>query len=132
VIRRIIDCLWLSILSIALAFSILGAICCFISLANAQVHQHPNETIIGPTAQFYETWKRPDMPDVSCCNKADCYATPARMEGGKVLALHRESGDWIEIPAAKVELNRISPDGLSHLCASSYKYVYCFVWGGGT
>jgi hypothetical protein len=102
------------------------------SSAAAQVHQHPTETITGATAHFYETWQRPDMPDMSCCDKKDCYATPARMEGGKVLALHRESGDWIEVPEAKIELNRTSPDSRNHLCASEYKFIYCFIWGAGT
>lgn len=100
--------------------------------APAQEHRHPTETIAGATGKFYETWKRPDMPDVSCCNLMDCYATPSRHHGGKVQALHRESGDWIDIPPNKIELNRDSPDGLSHLCATAWKFVFCFKEGGGT
>lgn len=100
--------------------------------AIAQEHHHPTETITGATAKFYETWKRPDMPEVSCCNLQDCYATPSRHHDGKVQALHRESGEWLDIPADKIEVNRDSPDGLSHLCASKWKHVYCFKEGGGT
>jgi hypothetical protein len=95
-------------------------------------HHHPAETITGATAEFYETWKRPDMPSVSCCNQMDCYATPARFRNGRIEALHRESSTWIEVPPQKVEMNRNSPDGRNHLCASPQKYVFCFVAGGGT
>jgi len=27
---------------------------------------------------FYSTWMMPDHPNVSCCNKQDCYPTEAR------------------------------------------------------
>lgn len=99
--------------------------------AHSQVHQHPTETITGATAEFYETWYRPDAPSSSCCSEKDCYATPARMEGGKVMALHRETGKWIEVRAEAIEQNRVSPDGRNHLCATAYEFVFCFVWGGG-
>lgn len=97
----------------------------------AQEHHHPTGPISGATGKFYETWKRPDMPEISCCNLLDCYATPSRHRGGRVQALHRESGDWIDIPPEKIELNRDSPDGLSHLCANAAKFVFCFKEGGG-
>lgn len=105
-----------------------------VALARADAHQHhhPTEVIEGAQAKFYETWMRPDMPAVSCCNQMDCYATPARTHGGKLQALHRESGDWIDVPAEKVEHNRDSPDGRNHLCASKWKHVFCFLMGGGT
>lgn len=118
--------LWLVILAIAwaiVAFSV--------GKARAEDHRHPTETITGATAKFYETWKRPDQPSISCCNLADCYATPSRHKGGHIQALHRESGDWIDVPAEKVELDRDSPDGMSHLCARPDKHVYCFVFGAG-
>ena len=122
--------LW-STISILVAFII--AITWALTMpAHSQEHRHPNETITGATGKFYETWRRPDMPSVSCCNLSDCYATPSRMRSGRVQAVHRESGDWIDIPPEKIELNRDSPDGLSHLCAASYKFVFCFVMGGGT
>jgi hypothetical protein len=102
------------------------------SSAAAQVHQHPTETITGATAQFYETWQRPDMPDMSCCDKKDCYATPARMEGGKVSPCTARAASGSRCPRPRSRLNRTSPDGRNHLCASEYKFVYCFIWGGGT
>jgi hypothetical protein len=53
------------------------------------------------------------------------------MHGGKVQALHRESGEWIDVPPEKIEQNRDSPDGRNHLCASTEKFVFCFVAGAG-
>jgi hypothetical protein len=95
-------------------------------------HHHPTETIYGPRAEFYRTWHMPDAPGVSCCSDRDCYVTRTRYRGGKIQAIHRESADWIDIPPEKIELNRDSPDGLSHMCASPLKYVFCFKEGGGT
>lgn len=123
---------WRHVLALIAIEAVVIALCALIGHAGAQEHRHPGETITGATAQFYETWKRPDMPDVSCCDKKDCYATPSRHRGGRIQALHRESGEWIDIPPDRVELNRDSPDGLSHLCASASQFVYCFKEGGGT
>ena len=103
--------------------------CCAPALAD---HVHPTETITGATAAFYETWMRPDMPDVSCCNRMDCYATQARRRGGRIEARHRESGDWVEVPRERLEQNRDSPDGRNHLCASADRFVFCLVMGGGS
>ena len=100
--------------------------------ARAQEHHHPTETIYGATAEFYRTWRRPDAPGISCCSDKDCYVTRTRYRGGKIQAIHRESGDWIDVPPEKVEQNRDSPDGLSHICASAMKFVFCFKEGGGT
>ena len=56
-----------------------------------------------------------------------------------LVALRREDGKWLKVPQAKVELNRDSPDGQSHLCApppeTEHLYengVICFKEGGGT
>lgn len=109
------------------------------TLALAQEHHHPTETINGAQAKFYDTWKRPDMPGVSCCNRADCYATEARQRNGRWLARRREDGKWLSVPASKVEQNRDSPDGRSHLCApppvgeGNYENgVICFIASAGT
>ena len=67
--------------------------------------------------KFYSTWFMPDEPDMSCCNKADCYPTEIQMRGGKIYARRREDGAWLPVPAAKVEHNRSNPDGRNHLCA---------------
>jgi len=102
-----------------------------IPLAHAQEHIHPTGPITGPAAKFYETWKQPDNPAASCCNKIDCYATEARLRGGQWYARQRETGEFIPVPPNKVELDRDSPDGLSHVCANPMGVVYCFKAGGG-
>jgi len=102
--------------------------------ALAQEHRHPGETITGARAKFYETWMRPDMPTVSCCNKSDCdFATVVKRVGSQWKAC-RKVGDKEQcfiIPPEKVEENRDSPDGLGHLCTVGTT-VICFHPGGGT
>jgi hypothetical protein len=107
--------------------------------AVAQHHHHPTETITGEVGKFYETWMRPDMPHVSCCNLKDCYATAAKFENGRWRAQRREDGKWLTIPESKIERNRDMPDGRAHLCAatphgeSSYENgVICFGVGSGS
>ncbi len=105
----------------------------------AQVHEHPTEVITGEVARFYETWMRPDNPNLSCCNRADCYAAPTRFQNGRWLAKRREDERWLVVPPKKIERNRDSPDGRSHLCApppaneSNHENgVICLVLGNGT
>lgn len=123
---------WAAIGAAVIAAFLAGAVILLLLYeAHAQEHQHPTETITGATALFYETWRRPDIPTSSCCDQKDCYATKARQHSGKLQAMHRETGEWIDVPPEKVEQNRDSPDGLNHLCASSVKFVYCFISGAG-
>lgn len=105
--------------------------------AQAQEHRHPVADL-EMHDKFYSTWMRPDMPTQSCCNKADCYPTEARMQGGRWQAKRREDGKWLSIPATKIEQNRDSPDGRNHLCAPppDRERVYdsgviCFIAGVG-
>lgn len=88
--------------------------------------------------RFYSTWNMPNAGmrrTVSCCNKNDCYPTRIWAENGKYWALHRESGESIEVPANKLEQlqpdEEESPDGQSHICASRQKAVYCATMGSG-
>jgi hypothetical protein len=114
------------------AFWFAVALLLLLPLAHADEHRHGDQAILGATGKFYESWRRPDNPNISCCSYLDCYATRARMRNGKLQALHRESGEFIDIPPEKVEQNRDSPDGLNHICAGPGKNVFCFVSGGGT
>jgi hypothetical protein len=101
------------------------------------VHHH-----VGATAavdRFYSTWFKPDNPTKSCCNQQDCYATPSKFEDGQWWAMRRDDDKYLPIPWEKIEKNRDSPDGRSHLCAptaNNRSYppdtVFCFVLGGGT
>jgi hypothetical protein len=100
------------------------------SVAWAQ-HRHPNATYFGATAKFYETWMKPDDPQSSCCSLTDCApVSQVRQINGKWEALPEGSNVWLSIPAAKVEQNRDSPDGRSHLCRIG-STVLCFIAGAG-
>lgn len=108
------------------------------AIAQEIPHQHPTETLTGDVAKFYSTWNRPDNPNLSCCNRADCYATQMRTSGGRIQAKRREDGKWLNIPATKIETGRDSPDGRNHLCAPppEREHVYrdgviCFIAGAG-
>jgi len=68
--------------------------------------------------KFYSTWYMPDNPAKSCCNKADCYRPRSNMSAATSTAAP-EDGNYILIPAWKIERNRDNPDGRNHLCAPS-------------
>lgn len=94
--------------------------------ALAQDHHHPPQDAVLHDI-FYSTWMRPDQPTVSCCNKVDCAPAEARMTSGGWVARRRNDTQWFRIPPEKIELNRDSPDGRSHLCAADK--VFCFIAG---
>lgn len=102
-------------------------------LLGAQARHHPKEDEDVHT-QFYSTWMRPDMPTVSCCNKLDCAPAESRMVNGEWQARRKGDKSWLKVPASKIELNRDSPDGRSHLCAQwgQVEIVFCFIAGSGT
>jgi hypothetical protein len=109
---------------VAFAFGIVQA-----SGARADEHGHAPEDV-EIHERFYSTWMRPDQPDQSCCNRRDCApATRVRRLNGRWQA--ERDGAWLTIPPEKIEQNRASPDGRSHLCAIGAT-VLCFVLGAGT
>lgn len=84
--------------------------------------------------RFYSTWMIPDAPHVSCCNDEDCAPAASKFENGSWWARWSDEDPWLEVPANKVEQDRETPDGRSHLCARPYMggvAVLCFVRGGG-
>ena len=108
----------------------LAILLAFTSAALAQ-HQHPTEIITGATGRFYETWMRPDMPTVSCCNRMDCaVVSEVKRLGNRWEARRKSDGKWLVIPPEKVEERRDSPDGQSHMCSMG-EAVYCFIAGAG-
>lgn len=116
--------LWLMLILIAWALSL-------VSRARAQEHQHPTETITGATGKFYETWTRPDAPAVSCCDRMDCaVVSEVRRVGDRWHARRKSDGQWLAIPPEKVEYNRDTPDGQSHMCSRGAA-VFCFIAGAG-
>jgi hypothetical protein len=90
--------------------------------------------------KFYSTWLRPDWGRVdgrrteSCCNEQDCYPVETRMRNGKWEYLRREDNAWIIVRDGINEMDqddpRESPDGRSHVCATT-AWTYCFVPGAG-
>src|SRR3954453_9894963 len=103
--------------------------------AGAQ-HNHPPQDV-EVHEKFYSTWFMPDQPTRSCCNKADCYPTEGKFEHNQGSPWRGEDGQYIPIPANKVERNRDNPDGRNHICApppwANYppNTVFCFSLGGG-
>jgi hypothetical protein len=102
------------------------------SLARGQEHRHPDTIYSGALGRFYETWTRPDMPNVSCCNYQDCAPVRhVRQVNGRWQAQRESDGLWLTIPPEKIEHNRDSPDGRSHLCSIGAT-VFCFIVGSGS
>ena len=106
-----------------------AAVILFIVAANAQQH-HPQDI----HERFYSTWMMPDAPQTSCCNNQDCSPAGSRFVNNRWEAQH--NGVWIPVPQSKIEQNRDSPDGRSHLCGRPGPigefYVFCFMRGSGT
>lgn len=123
------------VLRVALAVVLIAAMLAYIAYLNParseeEIHHHAGES--AEVDQFYSTWMRPDNRSLSCCNKVDCYATQVKNYGGTWFARHRETGDFIPVADTKIEYDRDSPDGRSHMCATPFKIVYCLKIGGGT
>ncbi len=87
----------------------------------------------GDVGRFYQSWMMPDSPKTSCCHDQDCSPAASRIVDGHWEA--QRDGAWYSIPAYKIEQNRDSPDGRSHLCGRpAYGggfSVFCFIAGNG-
>jgi hypothetical protein len=137
-LNRVLQIGGLALASLALAIVILMIAAFFqLSQARAQDHNHPAADITIHE-KFYSTWMMPDRPQVSCCNRQDCYPTEVRFRDGFWEAKRREDGIYVRVPWEKVEKNRDSPDGRNHVCMpppNSRAYlgmeVFCFALGGG-
>lgn len=104
-----------------------------LSLGNAAAEEgHTHEGAVG---RFYSTWMMPDSPQTSCCHSQDCSPAASRFVGNRWEA-QRPNGIWVVVPPGKIEQNRDSPDGRSHLCGrqgySGEYQVFCFLPAGGT
>lgn len=104
------------------------------SQARAQEHHHPPQDQ-AIHEKFYSTWKMPDNRSISCCHNEDCAPAESKFENGQWLA--RKVGgrdDFTPIPNEKIERERDSPDGRSHLCGRNWGSgltVFCFAPGNG-
>jgi hypothetical protein len=89
--------------------------------------------------RFYSTWMMPDNRSVSCCHNQDCSPAEARLENGNWIARKVGEDDWAAIPPEKIEYDRDSPDGRSHLCGRRFTHenygkrltIFCFIPGAG-
>ncbi|MEO8630876.1 MAG: hypothetical protein ABI612_22680, partial [Betaproteobacteria bacterium] len=104
--------------------------------AEEQHHHPPQDAELHD--KFYSTWQRPDNPNISCCNKADCYPTTGKFENGTWYGKRREDGHWLPIPPEKIERKRDMPDTRVHMCAPPpgrpyypAEHVFCFGFASG-
>lgn len=108
-----------------------------IALAQEKHHGHPAKDM-PIHERFYSNWMMPDNRGVSCCHNEDCAPAEAFRKDGKWFARKEGTGGaYSEIPPQKVETERDSPDGRSHLCERRYgtsagvPTVFCFIPGAG-
>ena len=94
-------------------------------------HHPPRDQAIHE--RFYSTWMMPNNRNVSCCHNEDCSPAEARLENGNWIARKVGEGDWTYVPPWKIEYDRDSPDGRSHLCGRHFirngideLTVFCF------
>jgi hypothetical protein len=114
-----------------LALLISGILILAISSAIAQEHHHPSQDR-AIHERFYSTWMMPDNRTLSCCHKQDCSPAESRVEDGNWVARKvGGDGEWTPVPPEKIERDRESPDGRSHLC-SDKPLVFCFIPGEGS
>ena len=128
-----------------LAFLISGILILAISSAIAQEghqqegHHPPQDQAIHE--RFYSTWMVPNNRTMSCCHEQDCSPAESRVEDGNWVARKvGGDGDWVAVPPEKIERDRESPDGRSHLCSrrvltyqpGDEQLVLCFIPGAGS
>ena len=99
-------------------------------------HHPPRDQAIHE--RFYSTWMMPQNRNVSCCNNHDCSPAEAKLENGDWIARKVGEDDWAYVPPAKIDYDRDSPDGRSHLCGRHFfrngideLTVFCFIPGTG-
>lgn len=95
----------------------------------AEGHTHA-----GAVGRFYQSWMMPDAPHLSCCHDEDCGPAQSRFQNGHWEARWRSEDEWTPIPVGKVEQDRDTPDGRSHMCGRKSGVrgeviVFCFVRG---
>ncbi len=120
-----------------LAFSLLAS-----WPAPAQEHHgHPPQDM-ELHRKFYQTWFMPSNRSVSCCHDEDCFPAQSKFEDGFWYGRKTDDEPWTKIPSDKIETERDSPDGRSHMCGRKYMFmgaptggqytVFCFLPAGGS
>ena len=95
-----------------------------------QEHHHPLHE------KFYQHWRDPANPSVSCCNArvekdgvevGDCEPTKANVVNGFWYVWIRQTREWLQVPDAKV-LRERNPNGQdAHVCWTQLRGIICFV-----
>lgn len=95
---------------------------------------------------WYSSLKRPDVPTMSCCGKADAYfcddvfvrdnetycrITDTRDDKKRGNRIHVPVGTEIKIPPEKYKHDAGNPTGHTVVFLSRERFVYCFVQGTG-
>lgn len=100
----------------------------------AKSEEQPGHTHEGAVGKFYQSWMMPDNRSISCCHEQDCAPAQSRMVDGHWQARNSDDEEWADIPDRKIERDRDSPDGQSHLCKRATQwgaFIYCFLPGSG-
>lgn len=127
------------VVGLGFVLGILSAL--FIGNVKAQEHHgHPPQDM-AIHEKFYSTWMMPQNRAVSCCHDEDCSpAESKKSENGQWLArkVSEPDAEFTPVPPERVEQERDSPDGRSHLCGRRYGFsgnnnltVFCFAPGTG-
>ena len=115
--------------ALALALIVMGGLLLFMGSIDLARGQHTHEGAVG---KFYQEWMQPDNRSVSCCHEQDCAPAQSRIVNGRWQARNSDDEEWLDIPTRKIETERDSPDGRSHLCKMKSihgTFVYCFLPG---
>jgi hypothetical protein len=117
-------------------FGILGAL--FIGRVKAQEHHGHPPLDQEMHVKFYQNWMMPDNRSISCCHDEDCAPAESKFENGRWLTRKvGDDGDFTPVPPGKIERDRDTPDGRSHICGRRYGFnggeftVFCFIPGAG-
>jgi len=123
--------------ALALALTIMAGLLVFMYTIDfargADGHTHE-----GAIGHFYQSWMMPSNRAISCCHEQDCSPAEAYQKNGQWFARKQHDlGEFTPIDPQKVETDRDSPDGRSHLCGRRYGFnnnnfsVFCFIAGAG-
>lgn len=127
---------------VLLVVGLLGALflCQKCSAQEMEMAPHANRPQDLPLHEkFYSNWMMPSNRDVSCCHNQDCEPAESRFENGHWLArkVSEPDKEFTPIPDEKIEHDRDSPDGRSHICGRRYGFnggeltVFCFLPASG-
>jgi hypothetical protein len=126
----------MKIAALGILFGVLAAL---FGGVKAQEHRGHPPRDMEIHRRFYSNWMMPDNRAVSCCHDEDCFPAQSKRIGETWYARKTDDDPWTLIPASKIEQDRDSPDGRSHLCGRKYGFnggdyftVFCFLPASGS